>query len=129
MCVLRFGSAVGFGFAVAAFSSQVLAQGAPSEPGRGPVHSAPPTPAVSAKAPAPVRAPAAPTANTAAPAAAPSARPAAPAATASPADPQAPSAAAVPSGPVPVNAPDIVRLKNGGLLRGTISELVPGDYV
>jgi hypothetical protein len=28
-----------------------------------------------------------------------------------------------------VNAPDIVRLRNGGILRGTISELVPGDYV
>lgn len=28
-----------------------------------------------------------------------------------------------------VAAPDAVRLQNGGLLRGTISELVPGDYV
>jgi hypothetical protein len=33
------------------------------------------------------------------------------------------------SGPVNVSAPDVVRLKNGGILRGTISELVPGDYV
>src|SRR5688572_477116 len=28
-----------------------------------------------------------------------------------------------------VSAPDVVRLKNGGLLRGTISELVPGQTV
>jgi hypothetical protein len=34
-----------------------------------------------------------------------------------------------PTGLVNVNAPDVVRLKNGGLLRGTISELVPGDFV
>jgi hypothetical protein len=128
MCVLRFGSAVAFGFAVATLSSQVFAQGAPSEPGRGPAHPAPPTPAASAKAPAPSKAPAAPT-NTAAPAAAPNAKPAAPAAAASGPVPQAPSAPAVASGPVAVNAPDIVRLRNGGLLRGTISELVPGDYV
>ena len=31
--------------------------------------------------------------------------------------------------PTVVVAPDIVRLKNGGILRGTISELVPGEYV
>ncbi|HET7544486.1 MAG TPA: hypothetical protein VFK05_31660 [Polyangiaceae bacterium] len=53
--------------------------------------------------------------------------PAAPAASVPAAAPSAPAAA--PSAPINVNAPDIVRLKNGGILRGTISELVPGDYV
>ncbi|HKO50674.1 MAG TPA: hypothetical protein VJV79_23300 [Polyangiaceae bacterium] len=37
--------------------------------------------------------------------------------------------APVPSAPVAPNAPDIVRLRNGGILRGMISELLPGDYV
>ena len=27
------------------------------------------------------------------------------------------------------SAPDIVRLKNGGFLRGTIAELAPGEFV
>lgn len=40
--------------------------------------------------------------------------------------PVPPSAEAAPAAPV---APDVVRLKNGGLLRGTISELLPGDSV
>src|ERR1041384_3684325 len=59
--------------------------------------------------------------------------PAAPTAAAKPPPTPAPStpapSAPAPSAPVIVTAPDIVRLKNGGILRGTISELVPGDYV
>lgn len=62
--------------------------------------------------------------------AAPSGRvqPAAPAYASASAPPSAPTAAA--NAPVARNgAPDIVRLKNGGFLRGTIAELAPGDFV
>ena len=38
------------------------------------------------------------------------------------------SSGEAPVAPAP-SAPDLVRLKNGGLLRGTISESVPGEYV
>jgi len=49
------------------------------------------------------------------------------AAQASPLDQEpAPSAA---SAPVSVPAPDLVRLTNGGMVRGTISELMPGEHV
>jgi hypothetical protein len=41
------------------------------------------------------------------------------------AEPDRPSVTDVTSGA----APDIVMLKNGGMVRGTISEMVPGDYV
>src|SRR6188768_1348287 len=41
----------------------------------------------------------------------------------------APAPATGGAAPAPASAPDVVRLKNGGILRGTISELVPGDYV
>src|SRR6188768_2388909 len=41
----------------------------------------------------------------------------------------APAPATGGAAPAPASAPDIVRLKNGGILRGTISELVPGDSV
>ena len=127
MRALRLRSSVGFGFVVAALSGPVFAQGAPSEPGRGPVP--PPAAAPTTKAAPPVRAPAAPSA--AAPIAAPSA-PTAPSAKPVASSP-APSAPApqtpAPGALVAVNAPDIVRLKNGGILRGTISELVPGEYV
>ena len=43
--------------------------------------------------------------------------------------PAASAPAPAPSGPITVSAPDVVRLKNGGILRGTISELVPGEFV
>lgn len=44
----------------------------------------------------------------------------------------APDAGQTPAAPEPtqpVSAPDVVLLNNGGMLRGTISELVPNDYV
>jgi hypothetical protein len=44
-------------------------------------------------------------------------------------DPAAPSAAAPKASAPEEPAPDVVRLKNGGLLRGRISELAPGSRV
>jgi hypothetical protein len=138
--VPRFRSAFGFGFAIATLSGQVFAQGAPSEPGRGAV----PRPFVPATPTKGTVAPRAPSAGlpSAPPSTAPSAKAGAPAPAASAAAPQvpspvppapapapAPAPTPVPSSLVAVNAPDIVRLRNGGILRGTISELVPGDYV
>lgn len=59
--------------------------------------------------------------------------PSAPAPSAPVAETAAPSTPApstpAPSTPEPCTAPDIVRLKDGGLLRGQISELVPGGTV
>jgi hypothetical protein len=43
-------------------------------------------------------------------------------------EPPAPPAATGAAAPV-ATPPDVVRLKNGGMLRGTISEMVPNDYV
>jgi hypothetical protein len=57
-------------------------------------------------------------AQEAAPAAAPPSQPAPETAAPAPAPPEA-----------PVTPPDIVILRNGGMLRGTIAELVPGSYV
>src|ERR1700710_814517 len=54
---------------------------------------------------------------------------------AEPVPPPLPSSSAPVGGPTaapgakPVTAPDVIRLKSGGMLRGTISELVPGGDV
>jgi hypothetical protein len=56
----------------------------------------------------------------------PSSRPA-PAASAAPASP--PAATATPPAPAATPALDLVLLKNGGMIRGTISEMVPGESV
>lgn len=47
------------------------------------------------------------------------------------ADPPVPKAAPAASAPATAQPPanDVVRLKNGGLLRGSIAELVPGEFV
>ena len=124
MRVLRFGSSLGWAVVAAAFAGHAFAQGAPAEPGRG---APPPRPA-----PAPVFRTPAPAAKPPTPPASPAPAPApAPAPTPAPAAsaPAVPAPVAAPGAFVAVNAPDIIRLKNGGLLRGTISELVPGDYV
>ena len=49
--------------------------------------------------------------------------------TPAPGSTKAAPAASGAAAPTAMNAPDIVRLKNGGILRGTISELEPGDSV